>query len=561
MNTLGGFVAICLVAFSFSINWEEQISDIDIYADTNGTCAVCLLATRWVNENIDKNLTYADVRNSIIVACVVLLGQQARGDIMCPGLMDHYYPPIEHTLTLKPMDAPTLCVALHFCDQYDVINETSLYESQPRNSLHTEFDKYTQEPSISRARDDLIKVVQMTDVHVDYDYVTGTATDCGLYLCCREGDGYEGNGTAGHWGDMACNTPRRTVDLILRHVSEVIQPDFVLYSGDSPPHAMWEETQEIQLNYTQYLTEIFREGLPDTPVYPTIGNHDMYPTNLYYLALDTIQEVNREFFANWEDLAFLNDANRETVEKGGFFETLAMPGLRILSYNSVLAYAQNFYSLLNEDDPVYEEMKVFMKDTLLDAQSAGEKVIVVGHIPPGVFSLDAFAEWLNDVMVQFKDTIVLHVYGHTHNDHYTLFTDPESGSAESMFFIAPSVTPKTDRNPSIRVYWLDPEDFHVVDYHQLFINISAAGGVETEPPIEFAYSALDEYHLADMTPHSWRDLAERFERDDDLFDVYISRHTTQNGKTDDCDETCRRGFICEIQNLVFPEINKCKRAF
>lgn len=85
-----------------------------------------------------------------------------------------------------------------------------------------------------------------------------------------------------------------------------------------------------------------------------------------------------------------------------------------------VSYAQNFYALLNEDESMRYEMMDFMENSLEEARIKGEKVIIVGHIPPGMYSLDDFSLWLNDLMVQYSDLIVLHVYGHTHRDHYTL---------------------------------------------------------------------------------------------------------------------------------------------
>ena len=83
-------------------------------------------------------------------------------------------------------------------------------------------------------------------------------------------------------------------------------------------------------------------------------------------------------------------------------------------------YAQNFYALLNEDDPVYYEMRDHMEGVLQAARDSGDKVIILGHVPPGMYSIDGFSLWLNDVMVAYSDVIVLHAYGHTHRDHYTL---------------------------------------------------------------------------------------------------------------------------------------------
>jgi hypothetical protein len=38
--------------------------------------------------------------------------------------------------------------------------------------------------------DQLIKVAQVTDTHLDLDYLEGTNVDCGMVLCCRREQGF-----------------------------------------------------------------------------------------------------------------------------------------------------------------------------------------------------------------------------------------------------------------------------------------------------------------------------------------------------------------------------------
>ena len=43
--------------------------------------------------------------------------------------------------------------------------------------------------------------------------------------------------------------------------------------GDSPPSAVWEETQWGQLNVSRYVADMIGKYLPGTPAFTAIGNH------------------------------------------------------------------------------------------------------------------------------------------------------------------------------------------------------------------------------------------------------------------------------------------------
>ena len=43
--------------------------------------------------------------------------------------------------------------------------------------------------------------------------------------------------------------------------------------GDNPPHAMWNETFESQIENSRLVANMLRSRLGGLPVYPSIGNH------------------------------------------------------------------------------------------------------------------------------------------------------------------------------------------------------------------------------------------------------------------------------------------------
>lgn len=64
-------------------------------------------------------------------------------------------------------------------------------------------------------------MLHLSDVHFDMLYKEGTWAECGLFLCCREGDELpdENASVAGKWGGWKCDTPERTLDHLLNHLA------------------------------------------------------------------------------------------------------------------------------------------------------------------------------------------------------------------------------------------------------------------------------------------------------------------------------------------------------
>lgn len=188
---------------------------------------------------------------------------------------------------------------------------------------------------------------------------------------------------ARRFGEYSCNTPRRTVDFILQEVKNM-NPDMVIYTGDNSPHPFWEETQEIQLNYTYYLGRMMTETLRGIAFYPTIGNHETYPANFYDPTNQNVVEVNKAFASSFRELAGWDNDDIKNIERAGYYVKMRRPGLRIIGYNSNFGYNMNWYNALNKDAEFWKDMQKFVRDNLQEAKNNNEKVIMVGHHPTGI---------------------------------------------------------------------------------------------------------------------------------------------------------------------------------
>lgn len=76
----------------------------------------------------------------------------------------------------------------------------------------------------------MVRILQLSDLHVDLLYDEGSAAYCDHPNCCRHafGNPAPGEVAAGHWGTLAnCDIPLHTLDDLLAHAA-LTDPHLVL---------------------------------------------------------------------------------------------------------------------------------------------------------------------------------------------------------------------------------------------------------------------------------------------------------------------------------------------
>lgn len=85
----------------------------------------------------------------------------------------------------------------------------------------------------------------------------------------------------------------------------------------------------------------------------------------------------------------------------------------------------NFWLVENSTDPS-TELQWLIHELQL-AEIANEKVHIIGHIPPG--NADCMRIWSHnyyEVIARFESTVTAQFFGHTHNDEFEVFYDPNN---------------------------------------------------------------------------------------------------------------------------------------
>ncbi len=112
--------------------------------------------------------------------------------------------------------------------------------------------------------------------------------DCKEPLCCRPSNGFGvGDKAAGKWGDYQCDLNIALLDNLVSFWQNMNpKPDYVFWTGyalyirffvllisssDNPPHDIWMQTREGQINNSAFLAQKLKEAFGSVPVFPAIG--------------------------------------------------------------------------------------------------------------------------------------------------------------------------------------------------------------------------------------------------------------------------------------------------
>jgi hypothetical protein len=86
---------------------------------------------------------------------------------------------------------------------------------------------------------------------------------------------------------------------MLSFIKEGVQPDAVLWGGDSISHNLESITHEGVVEALKNVTRMVSDALEGIRVYPTIGNHDTYPMNSINMFDPSDNPVVNEWSPSW----------------------------------------------------------------------------------------------------------------------------------------------------------------------------------------------------------------------------------------------------------------------
>lgn len=300
----------------------------------------------------------------------------------------------------------------------------------------------------------------------------------------------------------------------------------------------------------------------DFRVYGTAGNHEAHPANIFEpqsVGNDT-QWVYNSLARSWSR-SVSNSSLQDAVAWGAYSTKYPEGNLRIISLNTNMYYRYNFalYQTLMEQDP--NGQLTWLVKELEGAEKASENVYIIGHMPMG--SSDALpngSNYFDQIVRRFSPIIKGMFFGHTHVDHFQIsysdYVERTHPNALAVSYICPSLTP-TSGQPSFRVYDVDPDTFAVLDAHTYIADMEDPAFQTSGPVWKKFYSAKETYGRwidppmtdvrAELSPSFWHNVTNALDKNETLFDQYMSRKSRGWKADTKCRGDCKKLEICGLR--------------
>jgi len=245
-------------------------------------------------------------------------------------------------------------------------------------------------------------------------------------------------------------------------------------------------------------------------------------------------------------------------------------------------YRANYFNYINMTNPDTSGMLRFLTDELQDAEDAGDRVWIMGHVLTGWDGSDPLLN-PSDLFYQIVDRFSPHVvanifFGHSHEDQISIFyannaTIVNSDTAHTLAWMGPSITPGTNLNSGFRVYEIDSSTFEVLDAHTWRSDVSTFPGLDGQlqfgPSFEYEYNTRETYgkSISGWGPTDplnatwWHRVTEAMEADPSLVSTFNTFQGKSSVLTPPCTGACAAAKICYIRRGSAPIGHQCPQGF
>ncbi|KAJ5493309.1 hypothetical protein N7539_002055 [Penicillium diatomitis] len=478
------------------------------------------------------------------------------------------------------LDGQYIChyLSSDFCEQPETqpLDVSSLFpKPKPANA------------QVPKASGERVKVLHMSDFHLDARYAVSAEANCTSGLCCRA-DNHHGDHEnyasfpASAYGAFKCDTPYDLALAALQAVGPLTgtgQGDeeeslaWTLYTGDLISHDPKSQMSREYVEYTE--TSIFHmfKTYLSGPVFAALGNHDSSPENIdapHSLPgrLGQQSSWNYQHLAGlWQHEGWISNKTAEEARTHyGGYSIKTHFGLRVISFNTDFWYRSNLLNMINTTNPDNSGIFSWVIEELQAAEDVAERVWLVGHVPSGWDGSNPIPDPTN-LFYQIVDRYSPHVianifFGHNHEDQFMVYyanngTVRNESTALATGWIGPSVTPLTNLNSGFRLYEVDTGDFNVYEAYTFYSNVSDYSALRgTGPTYRFEYSTRDTYGPAaawkpdaPLNATFWHRVTEAMEKEISLVTLQNQLQGRLSVESPTCDSAaCQQAKVCYMRS-------------
>ncbi len=298
------------------------------------------------------------------------------------------------------------------------------------------------------------------------------------------------------------------------------------------PGAVRCDYQLFVLKTLRFVMAELRASFPGVPVYAALGNNDTACGDYLLDAASNFLAQSGAIFAEGLPPSQQPQA-RQAFAQGGYYSVpmAAMRRTRLIVLNDIFL-SPDYLTCKHQPDAAAATVEMaWLRKQLAEARRSGQRVWVMGHIPPGVDPFSTVAklkdvcgseqpvmflssDTMADLLIAYADVIRLGLFAHSHMDEMRLLRPPAGNPALAhsvAIKIISSISPVDGNNPSFTIARIDPASAVLRDYQ--VIAASNQTGIDTAWSGEYDYA--ESYHQAQFSPSALRKLFANFENDRD----------------------------------------------
>ena len=461
-------------------------------AEEDFTCTLCKRIVKAVRTTVEEKYTPDEIIHLVVLFCSFSNSYE-----YCHNFYTNYGVPFLVNTFARLTNSDNFCYTLGLCEEGQICEDTYDY------AIRLLKDKPNKKREDIDHTAPTLKMLQITDIHYDPLYIEGGSVYCDERLCCHEPASNYSRVKSGKFGSLInCDTSNNTLNSFAEYAKD-LKPDFIIWTGDNAEHNNYNSTQEEVYFTTREIRNIININFGNNiTVYPVMGNHEVYPNDLW-------KPGNVKIFAElaeiYKDYFFEPQAYEQFSKTGYYTELHPNTNLRIIALNCLYCDAVNHHLFAT----TYEEAKaefIWLEKTLREAEVKGEYVYILDHFPiNGDFTLYECAKRLRALVDRFDYIIRGYFSGHTHKDDISpirRYFEPRP--IININYIAPSLSSNDGGNPSFRIYTIDSNTKNVIDYTQYRMNMTASNekGVAVWQVSHLAselFNVSDMSHIEEMT--------------------------------------------------------------
>lgn len=409
---------------------------------------------------------------------------------------------------------------------------------------------------INGSEGDLVKFWHISDFHLDLNY-----SDIGdINFNCHYNSSIA-NQTLPEYGIstmVKCDTPYILAESAIRAMKDIeAHPDFIIWTGDSAPHLEDKlASEDWVIGTLTNITSLIRFHFSTTKLYSVFGNHDYWPADQFPTYSSQIYQNASELWGT--DLS--HEAKTNLSRYSYYRQDLDKPKNTILiGLNTNLNYAQNNMTK-DLEDPAGQF--AFLESILEEAKTTGKKVMIISHIPPGlwwpkIYSLtEKHNKRLVKLLAKYSGIIIGSYFGHNHMDQFMLVRDEVSAEFISWVLATPAVNTwmGNGRNPAIRLIAIDSDSGDIRQLTQYYMKLSEANNGTVKWDKHYDITLKKDQSFLQYLKGYYEELKSG---DPQKMLDYLKREYVESTEFSTCDADCRKHELCGISELMYDRYDQC----